>query len=264
MDIQLILSKYDSGQAFTKIAKELKSSPSKIRKILIDNSRTIRNLSQSHEIYDYDKSFFKKIDSEDKAYLLGFLYADGNVCKNVMQICLHSKDIEVLEYFKNSLKSNHKIVNDRGYKRFRIGNEELISDLNKLGVIERKTFDIKFPNSKILPEYLIRHFIRGYFDGDGSINYSITKKYQYLNWSFGIISCFDFISQVNLIISHNCNIRLATLEREKRRNNPIYTIRHGGHSKSKLKKIYNFLYEDASIFLKRKKEKFEYIINFNE
>lgn len=264
MDIQLILNKYDNGQAFTKIAKELKSSSYTIRKILIENGRNIRNLSQSHEIYNYDKSFFKKIDSEEKAYLLGFLYADGNVCKNIMQICLHSKDIEILEHFKKSLKSNHKIVNDREYKRFRIGNEELVSDLNKLGVMERKTFDIKFPNSNILPKYLVHHFIRGYFDGDGSINYSITKKYQYLNWSFGIISCFDFISEVNSIISNNCDIRLAILEREKRRDNPIYTIRHGGHSKSKLKKIYNFLYKDASIFLKRKKEKFEYIINHDQ
>jgi hypothetical protein len=260
MDISII-DRYKMGEAYTKIAKSINKSSGYVKRILLKNNILIRNLSQSHEIYSYDKSYFKKIDTQEKAYLLGFLYADGNVCKNVMQICLHSKDIEVLHFLKKQLKSNHKIVNDRGYVRFRIGNEELVKDLNLLGLIERKTFKLIFPNENILPKNLINHFIRGYFDGDGCIKKGLDKKYYYTTWGFELISCREFLEEVNKILSEKSGIKLANLHREKRRSNPIYYLRHGGTAISTIEKIYNYLYKDASFSLSRKKNKFISILN---
>ena len=260
MDISII-KRYNSGEAYTKIAKSINKSPSYVKSILLKNNISIRNLSQSHEVYFYDKSFFKKIDTQEKAYILGFLYADGNVCKNIMQICLHKKDIEILNFIKHELKSNHKIVDDRGYVRFRIGNEELVKDLNALGLIERKTFKLSFPNKKILPKKLINHFIRGYFDGDGCIKKGIDKKYLYTTWGFELISCKDFLQTINEILSKECKIKLANLHKEKRRSNPIYYLRHGGTALPTIEKIYNFLYKEASFSLSRKKNKFISILN---
>ena len=257
----LIIKRYKNGEAYTKIAKSIKKSSRYVRRILVENDIFIRNLSQSHEIYSFDKTFFKKIDNEEKAYVLGFLYADGNVCKNIMQICLHKKDEEILQLIKNVLKSNHKIVNDRGYVRFRIGNKELVRDLLDKGVCERKTFKLKFPNEKILPKNLQRHFIRGYFDGDGCIKKGFCKKNNHITWGFEIISCLDFLTKINFILYEDAGINLANLHKEKRRENPIYYLRHGGTSPKRLSLIYNYLYKNSSFYLKRKKEKFELILN---
>jgi hypothetical protein len=260
MDISII-NRYNSGEAFTKIAKSINKSASYVKNILVKNNIQIRNLSQSHEVYTYDKSFFKKIDTQEKAYILGFLYADGNVCKNVMQICLHKKDLEVLHFIKNQLQSSHKIVNDRGYVRFRIGNEELVKDLKQLGVVERKTFVLKFPEEKILPRQFVSHFIRGYFDGDGCIKKGFDKKYFYTTWGFELISCKDFLETINNILHTECGIKLANLHIEKRRSNPIYYLRHGGTAIYTIEKIYNYLYKDSNFSMLRKKNKFISIIN---
>jgi len=255
MDI-LIVNRYNSGEAYTKIAKSINKSPSFVKRILLKNNITIRNLSQSHEIYFFDKAFFKTIDTQEKAYILGFLYADGNICKNIMQICLHKKDLEILNFIKDQLKSNHKIVNDRGYVRFRIGNEELVKDLFKLGLVKRKTFTLKFPEENILPKKFINHFIRGYFDGDGCIKKGFDKRYSYATWGFELISCKDFLEKINEILHIECGIKLANLHKEKRRSNPIYYLRHGGTAINTIQKIYNFLYKDSLFSMSRKKNKF--------
>jgi hypothetical protein len=260
MDI-LIINRYNSGEAYTKIARSINRSANYVKNILVKNGVQIRNLSQSHETYSYDKSYFKKIDTQEKAYILGFLYADGNVCKNVMQICLHKKDLEILNFIKTELKSNHKIVDDRGYVRFRIGNEELVKDLMTLGVIERKTFLLKFPEEQILPKQFINHFIRGYFDGDGCIKKGIDKKYSYTTWGFELISCKQFLERINEILHMECGIKLANLHIEKRRSNPIFYLRHGGTAITTIQKIYNYLYKDSNFSMSRKKNKFISIIN---
>lgn len=256
-----IINRYNKGEAFTKIAKSINKSSRYVRKILSDNNIKIRNLSESHEKYIFDKNFFKCIDSEAKAYILGFLYADGNVCKNVMQVCLHKKDEEIIYLIKNYLQSNHPVVDDRGYIRFRIGNRQLIKDLFKKGICERKTFQLKFPSLNIVPKDLQRHFIRGYFDGDGCVKKGFDKKHQYITWGFEIISCFDFLTELNNILHQDVGLNLANLTKEKRRENPIYYLRHGGTSITRVKLIYDFLYKDSNLFLKRKKEKFESILN---
>jgi hypothetical protein len=256
-----IISRYQNGEAFTKIAKDIGKSANFVRSILVKNQIKIRDLSQSHEIYSFDKGFFKKIDTEQKAYILGFLYADGNVCKNVLQVCLHKKDIEILTLIKTALQSNHPIVNDRGYVRFRIGNKELTQDLIKLGLVERKTFILKFPTYEIVPKELRRHFIRGYFDGDGCVKRGFDKKYKNQTWAFELISCLDFLAQVNYILKEEAGLNLANLTKEKRRSNPIYYLRHGGTSKRRVSLIYEYLYQDSEFFLTRKKEKFDLILN---
>lgn len=256
----LIISRYKNGEAFTKIAKDIKKSSNFVRRILCKNNIEIRNASQSHEKYTFDKDFFKKIDSEEKAYVLGFLYADGNVCKNVMQICLHKQDEEIIFLIKKALKSNHPIVNDRGYVRFRIGNIGLAKDLLKNGICERKTFIIEFPNEKILPKNLQRHFIRGYFDGDGCVKHGKDKKYNYTTWGVEFISCLNFLTKINEILVEQAGLNLANLTKEKRREKPIYYLRHGGTSPKRVSLFYKFLYNESNFFLKRKREKFEAIL----
>ncbi len=121
---------------------------------------------------------FFKVWSSDMAYILGFITADGyiNESKNTLAIQLSSKDKSLLGYIKKTIKSSNKInVYERnnckdGIKRtrccFSITSKSIISDLKALGLQQKKTGFEQWANP---PENYICDYIRGYFDGDGSI-----------------------------------------------------------------------------------------------
>ena len=118
---------------------------------------------------------FFKTWSPEMAYVLGFWYADGSVDYSPQirghYIRVGSTDKEVVSYIKQALKSEHKIyVTPRpGNKTFyllQIGSSQMFQDLDQLGVVERKSNIITFPQ---VPKDLRTDFIRGYFDGDGCV-----------------------------------------------------------------------------------------------
>jgi intein-encoded DNA endonuclease-like protein len=120
------------------------------------------------------------------AYILGFLCADGNIIDSenssrTRYVQFASKDKEILEKIRKALNSNHPIRIRSSQKKlfpngkyytfsktfyFRIGNKKLVSQLEKLGVPARKSKIIKFPK---VPSLYLSHFVRGYFDGDGTV-----------------------------------------------------------------------------------------------
>jgi hypothetical protein len=127
--------------------------------------------------YTCNSNFFEKIDTEEKAYWLGALYADGCVRnnKNSYSVTLISKDIEWLDKFKEHIeytgliyREYHKKFNKECFK-LNISDNKLAQDLINCGCTERKSLTIEFPGENILPKNLINHFIRGYFDGDGTV-----------------------------------------------------------------------------------------------
>ena len=136
--------------------------------------------------YYYNEDYFKKIDTAEKAYWLGFLYADGCITRFYrneklksmsLELTLQDEDCDHLIKFKNALESNvpiqHKIIN-RKYKsdRIVINCTSMCRDLIKLGCTPVKSLTLEFPNNDILPEEYVRDFIRGYFDGDGGVSYT--------------------------------------------------------------------------------------------
>lgn len=133
-------------------------------------------------IHNVDESFFKKIDTEEKAYVLGFLYADGynhyNPSKSSYFISMAqlTQDIDILKKINNAMMSNYPIhtniqkENNKEKSVLTISSKNLSQDLCKLGCPKAKTFLIRFPNeNQYFDNDLMCHFIRGYFDGDGCI-----------------------------------------------------------------------------------------------
>lgn len=245
--IDEIINLYNSGKTGDEVSEILNIDRSYIFKIIKKYSNA-RDNSKCKLKYKIDDSIFEKINNEEKAYWLGFLYADGylNENKNSITLSLSDKDFDILEKFKNFLKSDKNIrKNKNNSSKFVIENKKITNDLIDKGLFQAKTHIIKFPN---LEDYLIRHFIRGYFDGDGCITYG--KKIN-KNATVSIVSNLNFLNDID----NNIDVNFYYSKRHKDRDDKILSIASGGICN--IMKIYNYLYKDSNIYMDRKKNKFE-------
>ena len=188
-----------------------------------------------------NEDFFSKIDSEKKAYYLGWIMADGCVSTYANQYCLKLhigfKDKILIDQFLFEIgsinKTKFKPSNGNGSYYVSLTSKKMVCDLIKHGVIERKTGKETIPST--IPKLLIPHFIRGYFDGDG-----ITDIVQ--NRS-GFISSIEFLTQLQVIL--NVNKKIISVNEK----NTAYFL--SGKKFSKL--LYNYMYSNSNIHLTRKK-----------
>ena len=200
--INYIINDYSSNLSTTKLAKEFNVTTQTIRKILQENNVNLLSLKEINRVKFPRNSFAFNIIDENSAYWIGFLCADGTVLKNnEIRISLNAKDIKHIEKFKNFLDSSNTISTstygkeERAY--FSIKDEQITKDLADRGCINNKTYLLKFPNEQQIPEKYLSHFIRGYFDGDGSINYSFDKKYpSYRKYRIGFVGTENFLKGV--------------------------------------------------------------------
>ena len=117
-----------------------------------------------------NKDFFKNWTS-NMAYVLGFFAADGNIIRTKnggFYISFYSSDKDLLLSILESMDSEHKLSQRKSESvyRFQIGSKEMFNDLILLSFIPNKVKRMKLP---IIPKKFTRHFIRGYFDGDGNV-----------------------------------------------------------------------------------------------
>lgn len=220
-------------------------------------------------MYSYNQNFFKTINTEEKAYILGLIFADGWVrTSNGTRLCisLHEDDKDLLFNICDILESNHYPykLNNKNQYILDICSSQIVNDLSKYGIVENKTFKILFPK---LDDCLIRHFIRGYFDGDGCVwsGKRYFKKFPSRpngriihNVKFNITGHIDFINSLQDYLCKNLNFKKTKLcSYTFRTDAPVATLEYSG--RSNLKKFYDFIYKDAKVFMKRKYNKFNEI-----
>jgi len=121
--------------------------------------------------YAYNDSFFKNHNTE-MFYFLGFFLADGCVIKRsensyIIQFGLHIKDEHIVKSFQKIINSNRPLVYFDNFVSLSLNSKEMAEDLRKYGIEERKSLTSKWP--PFIPEEYLSHFVRGFFDGDGSI-----------------------------------------------------------------------------------------------
>lgn len=217
--------------------------------------------------YSVNQDYFQQINNEWKAYWLGFLYADGTIRiarndkKDKMEyntkIGLCEEDVTHLQKFKNSLQSDSPIskkivkLNDKEYGccNINICNKKICEDLNNLGCTPNKSLTLKFPTYDKVPKNLIKHFIRGYFDGDGCIH--INKEKRNVRLSFE--GTEDMLVNIANILHNELNTNLVKPLSKK--NSKSLHIVYDKFSDIEL--IYKYLYKDSNIFLDRKIKKFD-------
>ena len=211
---------------------------------------------------DLNSDIFEVIDNEEKAYWLGFLYADGCVYKCSkgryrFELGLKESDLDHIQKFKDFIQSKHEIKYRKNTKSYRImfGDDKFCSDLIKLGCTERKSLTLKFPDFNQVPDKYLKHFIRGYVEGDGSFNvYARNNK---KNCIFSLIGTKDFLSE----LSKRTNIPIISYHKDKRHAENTFFISYSGNF---CYQILQFLYENSNVYLNRKYETYSKIKNMVE
>lgn len=207
--------------------------------------------------YTLNENYFDEINTEGKAYCLGFLYADGFVGdEKTNNVVFSSKDKEILEKIAKELEFTGDVRKTRkgGFKNSQEGHslnfssKHMAKTLRKIGLYPNKSLSIdKIPN---IPKPLLRHFLRGYFDGDGSITITESvnvikgKEYRYPKLLMTIIATEGMI----LDIVNTFNIQKYSIRKSGTSGMKYLMVK----SNEEIKMLYELFYEDATIYLEKK------------
>lgn len=208
--------------------------------------------------YEINENYFDAIDTEEKAYMLGFLYADGynNVERHEVKIRLSKIDEEILIKFRDILYPHkdkplyYQSRNGHDYSELYVFSKHVSDMLNKWGCCQAKSFNLEFPY--FLNKNLYHHFIRGVFDGDGCICCTTLKSGEHKT-AFSIIGYRPFMASINHIIAESCGLNENKLIDYKGKDERIATVVFSGCKQCI--KIRDYLYNNATIYLERKHEK---------
>ncbi len=250
-----VIEMYNSNNfKMCEICAHFNVSKFKIRKVLLKNNV----ISKSAKKYTYFDDIFENIDNEEKAYWLGFLYADGYVRErkgtgSELKLKLAVNDKSHLDKFSRFISTDDLPIVYEEYKnsksfRISVNSKKIVHDLITHGCVNKKSLIIQFPK---LNSDLIQHFIRGYFDGDGCICIRTNNTIDFTIVS-GSMSMLTTLVEYLSVYSH---IPMQKIHKFKKSNlyRFSYTIKYD------VKKIYNYLYEYSNIYLDRKKLKFDLI-----
>ena len=241
-----------------------------INNLLRRNGYDAKSASELKRKYPIQEDFFDKIDTEEKAYILGLLYADGynNTDRNSVNLGLKESDKEILDKITNLIqptkplqyvdtsasRKNIGFENSQNEYRLVIANKHISERLVELGCGKAKTHNLIFPTEEQVPSHLIRHFVRGYFDGDGSVSGDKQKQ-------FCFVGTIDFLLPLQQILVKELNFSKTKLDRRhKDIDNNIRSLRYCGVNQCIT--FRDWLYKDATIYLERKKNIFDSYISF--
>lgn len=253
-----LIDKFTTGKySFNNLSKEYNISLQAIKGLL--NRRGLVAIPQTElqRKYPINETFFDKIETQEKAYFLGILYADGynNTDRNTVALSLKEDDKTILERLNNLLQPTKPLQyihvkgeNKNNQYRLVIANKHISKRLADIGLTKAKTFSITFP--EWIDKKLIHHFIRGYFDGDGWVG----------DMAISIVGTDLFCQSVARLIKEELGISSYMRTRHPERANNIRMLECGG--RNQVAKFGEYIYKEATLFLERKKSRFDKVKNY--
>lgn len=236
------------GKSITKLCKEYGIGRSKIALQLSRRGHTSFNYQNQLSVR---KDLFEFVETEEDAYWLGFIYADGCIMDDgSFHISLKSTDFIHLEKFAKYIQWLYQVrIYDarcagKIHRKCSISfaTQQLKSNFNKLGVVPRKSLILTFPTFEQVPEHLIRHFIRGYFDGDGYIRNPLDS-----NANISVLGTVDFLEG----FLNTCGINQKIVKDKRNENVSFFDV-----SGNTARDFLDYIYKDCTIYLDRKYYKY--------
>lgn len=232
-------------------------------------------------IHTIDDDFFSR-DNEESFYWAGFIAADGCVKahgKNKKDICVLSiglskkdkshleKFVKITNYSGNiydgivKFGPNSLVKKDLEKSEIQITSRKMIEDLKRFNVHPRKSL-VYCPPLELMKHPLFHHFLRGYFDGDGSIYSSLGKRNLTRTYYFNVVGSYKFMEIYKEVFEKADLVEPGhkILPSKKHQTNNLMKLEYGGNAV--LKRIREFMYKDANVFLQRKWVRFNSIRTF--
>jgi len=248
-----IVDLYLNGELTKKISSKFNICSQTVYNVL--EKQGIYRKGNKHRLHKFNINYFEKIDSVDKAYFLGLLIADGYNSENSVEIALKEEDKHILEIFANFVNYTglirflkKRLKNHENKYRLRLNSVKMCKDLANLGCIRAKSHCAYFPD---IPEEFHSHFIRGVFDGDGSVY--INQKHKNSNTLRITFTGNDkLILKIQEILIKNCNLPKTKIYYVNKKVNNICNLSYGGNRA--ITKIRNYMYKNCNfLYIKRKK-----------
>jgi len=268
-DYAAIYQRHLAGETISKISKDTGIHIQSIYTYFQKNNWKYNKEIQIRQVgYYVDDNYLDNIDTEDKAYFLGWMLSDGCISKNKLGLKLKYGDEYIITEMFNKFSIGYKIIRDKNGRSMSLSSTKMISALAELGCVENKT-EIGF-NVPNISNDLFRHFVRGYFDGDGTIGINTTRPNQRQISICSIDNNF-LIQLQEKLLEHNISTVIYKENRNGKQlkkpngeyttgNKDMFRLTITTH-KERLK-FYEFLYDNCSIKLMRKYVKYnEYYTN---
>lgn len=257
----------NKGMSFGDISRQYSCSRTYILKLCRAYNIPVRNKFKARSLaakrgklpFDYHRvnEHFFETWSKDMAYVLGLLYADGYMPRSKSSFSLSLKEKDFLEHIKYVLESTHPIKKSKVQELYTlsIGSSKMIKDLLNRGLTPRKSLKIKFPT---IPDNYISHFIRGYFDGDGSLH----RQKGYNTYTAEVVTgSKDFILSLKSKLEKFTGVSAQRIYKHKASN--AYYIKY--QRRGDIERLYEYFYDEYAIskklYLPRKFSKFQEAIN---
>jgi hypothetical protein len=246
-----------------------------IREICLDLHCDIKTLKYNCKIYNIPYPNFRKKAScnydffdinnlnERSLYWAGFLAADGCVRynSNSLKLELKTSDKCHIKLFKDHLETSanihntilkpSKLLKTKSYKEnyyssnIVLNSKKLCDDLSKFNIVARKTYIYTMPQW-LVSHPLVRHFIRGYIDGDGCFAYN-KRNEKNTSINLTLTGACVAIEQIYNILKFSCNTKYGDYKKDNDKSRKFYF-----KSFNDIKNIFEFLYSDATVYLERK------------
>ena len=205
----------------------------------------------------FNENVFDFIDTEEKAYWLGFIFADGTISSSPLrkeaktqyqfELSLSSKDKSHLEKFAKFINYLNPIYCDDVRCRLSVYSKHFWNILNYNGCTPNKSLTLQFPKSELFSnKFLIIHFIRGYVDGDGCLSWA---NKEHTRASFNLLGTTSFLENVKLYLG--IETKLGILHSSEQSITKFISL-----SDKKAFKVCFKLYYNSTIYLDRKYENF--------
>jgi hypothetical protein len=206
------------------------------------------------KVHSFDATFFDSIDTEEKAYCLGLLCADGaiNPKSGTVELSLAEHDLDIVCQFKRAIGYTGGIrprkrggLNSQVQHRIALCSKSLCNSLAKAGCGPRKSHTLEF--TKAVPRWLQRHFIRGYFDGDGGVSWLQPRPHYTRQCTISMISTRDFCDGMNEYIELALGFR-GRIRQDKSCGMWYLTFTGNG----RCRKVRDMMYVGSRIYGRRK------------
>lgn len=265
-----IVKLYIDGNSCTTIAKKYTCSHHVILDIL-EQQGIPRDAKRFHRKYQLNEHYFDVIDTPNKAYILGLLHADGcnKMDKGTISIALQESDKDLLEtirleiesekplrFIDNSNKHTFGYTYENMYE-LQMFSVHMCEQLADKGIVPNKSLVIGFP--EWLDDNLISHYVRGVFDGDGTITQTIVNENNKPTYA-AIVGTDLFCQSLKVICNEILNINPSIYD-SSCHNGITKVISFTGKQKSKI--FLDWIYQDAEIFLQRKYDRYCKYYNIN-